>query len=109
MNVKPGDLARVVADPDYQGALGLQVLVIEEGTSSYAAAQREQFKCVVWRVELLESRCIRMWQFHGRWQITPVVLPAGYKELTIIDPSLRPIPPLAEDEAVYTSFPREVV
>lgn len=59
-NVKPGDLARVVADPDNQGTLGMQVLVVEraDDTLLYVRIHRGQGR-IAWKAQALETRKIR--------------------------------------------------
>ena len=59
-NVKPGDLARVVADPGNQGTLGMQVLVVEAAADNgnlYIWAHKLKGR-FVWKVQILETRKI---------------------------------------------------
>lgn len=63
-NVKPGDLAKVVADPYNQGTLGIQVLVVKraEAHDPYQHELKEHLERLnggpEWECEVLEGRFI---------------------------------------------------
>lgn len=106
-NVKPGDLARVVADPDGQGLLGAQILVLEAPTvasmpSGFAAlllmaGQRRHGQ--LWLCELLEARAVKRY-LSGE----PSIWPAG-EELVIPDSRLKRIDPPADADDLWRDTP----
>lgn len=59
-NVKPGDLARIIADPDGMGLNGVQVLVVgppsQRGVYALAAdMMANKYQSLIWEIEVLQS------------------------------------------------------
>ena len=101
-NVKPGDLARVIADnpPHVEGIAKMQVLVI--GLPSQYWNHGHQCEHPHWEVEALESRDITVRRHFAfdLWEERHELLKAG-DILCCCDSMLRRIDPPADVEDVF--------
>ena len=100
MNVKPGDMAKIISDPHNQGVLGLLVLVVERAKGRNAEYLRQHYLCECWDIEILEARFIRG-TFAG-----DMLFKAG-AVLLAADCALKRIDPPADWQDLYLTTPIE--
>lgn len=100
-NVKPGDLAKVVVDPDNQGFLGAQVHIegLPDAFERSLVAPHLRHM-LYWACTLLETR-----KGHDGFKYDQL-LKAG-KRICIPDLFLKRIDPPADNEQLYSTEPME--
>ncbi len=102
-NVKPGDLARFIADPDDEGLIGCQVMVIAEPTMATVGfsgmlmcdMMAVKWNSQIWAVQMLETRAT-----------SQTVFKAG-EIVGAVDRFLKRIDPPAGDEDLWRDQPIE--
>lgn len=101
-NVKPGDLARVVVDPDKQGFLGAMVAV--QGTPQPRWNFLIPRGTIYWECQMLESRHVDN-QGHTMAGASGVIKAGAF--IVCDDRCLRRIDPPADTEQLYSTAPIE--